>query len=62
MKKADQVIILADQSKFGKSMLYRVASLNKIDIIVTDQEPSEEMAKALRENEVEVMVATGETT
>jgi len=62
MKKADQVIILADQSKFGKSMLYRVASLNKIDIIVTDQEPDEEMAKALRENEVEVMVATGETT
>jgi len=62
IKRADQVIILADHNKFGKSMLFRVAGLNQVDMIVTDQEPDLEMAEALRKNEVEVIVATPEAT
>ncbi|WNC17747.1 DeoR/GlpR family DNA-binding transcription regulator [Brevibacillus brevis] len=57
MKRADQVIVLADQSKFGKSMLYRVAGLQQIDIIVTDQRPNPEMMEALLQHEVELLVA-----
>ncbi|MED1721777.1 DeoR/GlpR family DNA-binding transcription regulator [Brevibacillus parabrevis] len=57
MKRADQVIILADHSKFGKSMLYRVASLDQIDLIVTDRAPGREMAEALDKSEVDVLVA-----
>ncbi|MGG1661476.1 hypothetical protein [Brevibacillus sp. NRS-1366] len=43
-------------------MLFRVAGLNQVDIIVTDQEPDLEMADALRKNEVEVIVATPDAT
>ncbi|EKS54257.1 transcriptional regulator, partial [Citrobacter freundii ATCC 8090 = MTCC 1658 = NBRC 12681] len=57
IQRADQVIILADHTKFGKSMLYRVASLERIDMIVTDRQPGREMAEALEKNEVEVIVA-----
>ncbi|MGG0938018.1 DeoR/GlpR family DNA-binding transcription regulator [Brevibacillus centrosporus] len=57
MKRADQIILLADHSKFGKSMLYRVAGLQQLDIIVTDQKPSAEMAEALAQHEVELLLA-----
>jgi DeoR/GlpR family transcriptional regulator of sugar metabolism len=57
IKRADQVIVLADRSKFGKSMLYRVAELQQLDIIVTDQKPNEELLEALRLHEVELLVA-----
>ncbi|MDF2683430.1 MAG: DeoR/GlpR transcriptional regulator [Brevibacillus sp.] len=57
MKRADQVIVLADHSKFGKSMLYRVAELHQLDIIVTDQKPNEDLVEALLRHEVELLVA-----
>lgn len=57
IRRADQVIVLADHSKFGKSMLYRVASLERIDMLVTDREPGPEMAEAMEKSEVEVIVA-----
>jgi DeoR/GlpR family transcriptional regulator of sugar metabolism len=57
IRRADQVIVLADHSKFGKKMLYRIAGLDQVDIIVTDQEPSAEMADAFQKNEVELIVA-----
>jgi len=41
---ADQVIVVADSSKFGRPALVRVASLDKVDLIVTDEGLSEEAA------------------
>ncbi|NRR20946.1 DeoR/GlpR family DNA-binding transcription regulator [Brevibacillus sp. MS2.2] len=58
IKRADQVIILTDHTKFGKSMLYRVAGFDQIDIIVTDKLPEKEIAEALHANDVEVIVAS----
>lgn len=60
IKRADQVIVLADHSKFGKSMLYRVAGLEQLDLIVTDRKPPAEMREALREHGVELLVADEE--
>jgi DeoR/GlpR family transcriptional regulator of sugar metabolism len=41
---ADQVIVVADSSKFGRPALVRVASLKSVDLIVTDEGLSEESA------------------
>jgi DeoR family transcriptional regulator, carbon catabolite repression regulator len=60
MKRADQVIVLADHSKFGRSMLYRIADLGRIDLIVTDRAPEQEIAEALRVHEVELIVTGSE--
>lgn len=38
LRRADQVIVLADHSKFDKQMFHRVAGLEDIDIIITDRE------------------------
>jgi DeoR/GlpR family transcriptional regulator of sugar metabolism len=41
---ADQVIVVADSAKFGRPALVRVASLEKVDLIVTDEGLPEETA------------------
>ncbi len=52
---SDQVIVVADSSKLGKSAFSRVASLNDVDIIVTNQKEEGEESKWLRELGVEVI-------
>ncbi|MCP3773563.1 DeoR/GlpR family DNA-binding transcription regulator [Paenibacillus sp. MZ04-78.2] len=59
MRKSDQVIVLADHTKFGKKLFHRVAGLEGIDIIVTDREPSDEMKEELHKHQVELLI-TGE--
>jgi DeoR/GlpR family transcriptional regulator of sugar metabolism len=41
---ADQVLLVADSSKFGRSALVRVAGLEGVDLIVTDDGLSEQSA------------------
>ena len=60
MQHADQVIVLADHSKFGKRLFHRVVGFEHIDILVTDQALSEEMKERLITNEVEIVLAGGE--
>jgi DeoR/GlpR family transcriptional regulator of sugar metabolism len=55
---ADQVIVLADSSKFGKRLFHKVCSLDKIDIVVTDAEPAETVRGALEQAGVELLVAS----
>ncbi|WP_027417069.1 DeoR/GlpR family DNA-binding transcription regulator [Aneurinibacillus terranovensis] len=62
IKRADQVIVLADHSKFGKKLFYRVASLDDIDLIITDREPDGDIADILHQHEIEMMVVPGEHT
>jgi DeoR/GlpR family transcriptional regulator of sugar metabolism len=61
IKRADQVIVLADHSKFDVKLFARVAGLEQIDILVTDREPRGALAEALARHEVEVLITrTGE--
>ncbi len=51
-----RTIILSDSSKFGRRGFGRVCSLDKIDVIVTDSGISPEMAKAIEEIGIELIV------
>ncbi|MEW9669360.1 DeoR/GlpR family DNA-binding transcription regulator [Ammoniphilus sp. 3BR4] len=46
---ADQVILLADSSKFGVQALTRVADLNQVDAIITDRNIAKETLDQLKE-------------
>lgn len=60
MQHADQVIVLADHSKFGKRLFHRVVGFESIDILVTDQALSPEMKEKLLACDVEIVLAGGE--
>jgi DeoR family transcriptional regulator, fructose operon transcriptional repressor len=55
---ARRTIVLADASKFGHSSFAHIASLGRIQILVTDEAPPSELAQALKAARVEVLVAT----
>jgi DeoR/GlpR family transcriptional regulator of sugar metabolism len=54
---AGRTIVLADASKFGRNGFGQFAQLSEIDILVTDALPSDDIASALREGHVEVIIA-----
>jgi DeoR/GlpR family transcriptional regulator of sugar metabolism len=54
---ARRTIVLADSTKFNHQLLGHIASLEQIDILVTDAEPPAELFRALEELEVQVLVA-----
>lgn len=56
MAAASQTIVLADSSKFGQRGFGRIGSLEDIDVIVTEAELPEQMAAALEEAGVDVIV------
>jgi DeoR family transcriptional regulator, carbon catabolite repression regulator len=60
MQHADQVIVLADHSKFGKRLFHRVVGFDSIDILITDQALSQEIKEKLLACEVEIVLAGGE--
>lgn len=62
MRQADQVIVLADHSKFGKRLFHRVAGLELVDILVTDREPEPDIREALARHQVELIIAQGGET
>ncbi|WP_024287487.1 DeoR/GlpR family DNA-binding transcription regulator [Cellulomonas sp. KRMCY2] len=57
MQSARVVVVLADSSKFDRSIFAQVAELSAADILVTDAPVSEPMAEALAAAQVKVMVA-----
>ncbi|WP_199615861.1 DeoR/GlpR family DNA-binding transcription regulator [Paenibacillus alkalitolerans] len=57
IRRANQVILLADSSKFGKDLFYRVCPFDKIDIIITDSVPSPDMNKTLDDAGVNLIIA-----
>lgn len=56
MDVADEVILLADSSKFSLSALVRVCSLDDVDRIVTDDGINEVHLRALRQNDIDVVL------
>ena len=55
--RAGKVTVLADHSKLDQAGVFEVAELSQIDRLVTDREPPEEFAAALRAAGVEIIVA-----
>jgi DeoR/GlpR family transcriptional regulator of sugar metabolism len=55
---AGRTIVLADASKLGRPAFGQIAPLKAVNILVTDSAPSGDLAEALAEAEVEVVVAS----
>ncbi|MDA8211484.1 MAG: DeoR/GlpR family DNA-binding transcription regulator [Clostridia bacterium] len=51
---ADQVVLLADSSKFGVQAFTRVADLNQVDAIITDRRISQETLDQLADRSISV--------
>jgi DeoR/GlpR family transcriptional regulator of sugar metabolism len=54
---ARRTIVLADSAQFNHRLLAHIATLDRIDILVTDAEPPRELFVALEELEVQVLIA-----
>lgn len=58
MQQADQVIILADHTKIGVTGYFRFATLQDIDLFITDKEPDEKFQKLLEKHGVELLITS----
>jgi DeoR/GlpR family transcriptional regulator of sugar metabolism len=56
---ARRTIVLADSAKLGKDSFVRIAPLDRVRTLVTDAEPEGELAQALADAGVEVVLAEG---
>lgn len=56
MERVEDVIVLADHTKFGKTTFAHVCSLTDASIIITDRSCSEEWKKTLAEKEIELLI------
>jgi len=54
---ADKVIVLADFTKFGIRAMCRVCSIDKIDVLITDDKAPKDILKKIKEKGVKVVVA-----
>ncbi|MFR9778394.1 DeoR/GlpR family DNA-binding transcription regulator [Micromonospora sp. MS34] len=58
MEAADEVVLVVDSSKFQTSAPVRMCGLDRLSMVITDQEPPVAAARRLREADVSVHVAT----
>lgn len=56
MERADDVVVLADHSKFGKVAFARIASLSEISILVTDRGLPNEWNKIMDSLEIQTVI------
>jgi DeoR/GlpR family transcriptional regulator of sugar metabolism len=54
---ARRTIVLADSAQFNRPLLARIATLDRIDILVTDAEPPKDLFATLEKLEVQIIVA-----
>lgn len=57
MKRAEEAIILAVHTKFGKTTFAQICPLTDIPLIITDRACSDEWQTILKENEIELVIA-----
>ncbi|WP_114836268.1 DeoR/GlpR family DNA-binding transcription regulator (plasmid) [Agrobacterium tumefaciens] len=57
IERADKLIVLADHSKFDRRAVFEVAPLAAVDYLVTDREPTPQVAASLHAANIEVIVA-----
>jgi DeoR family transcriptional regulator, aga operon transcriptional repressor len=54
---AQKVVVVADHSKFGVVALAKIASLSRVDVLVTDDGADREMLREIELAGVQVVVA-----
>ena len=57
MAKARRVIMMVQAQKVGRSMPYTFGQLENVQVFITDEEPSPEVRKACRMQQVEILAA-----
>jgi DeoR/GlpR family transcriptional regulator of sugar metabolism len=57
MERAEEVIILADHTKFGKTTFAHMCSLTDVSMIITDNHCYEDWKKILAEKNIELIIA-----
>ncbi|XAS67766.1 DeoR/GlpR family DNA-binding transcription regulator [Micrococcaceae bacterium Sec5.7] len=57
VQSARRIVVLADSSKLDAETLVQFASLKDLDTVITDREPSQELAAALADAGVDVVIA-----
>ncbi|MGE3777463.1 MAG: DeoR/GlpR transcriptional regulator, partial [Pirellulaceae bacterium] len=57
MNAADEVVVLADSTKFGRSSLAHICPLGDVDVLVVDDEISDEWRRRLEDAGVTIVVA-----
>lgn len=57
IKRANQIIVLADSAKFDKHLFHRVCSFDPIDILITDAEPKPPFDKILTDFNIKLMIS-----
>jgi DeoR/GlpR family transcriptional regulator of sugar metabolism len=60
IQNSDQKIILADSTKFGRTVFTQVAPLSEVDIIITDSDAPKDVIEELRNEGIKVIVAQKE--
>lgn len=58
IKKAKQVVLLAEQEKFNQTSHYIGADLVDIDVLITDDQPPEHLKETLRQLEIEIDIVS----
>jgi DeoR family transcriptional regulator, glycerol-3-phosphate regulon repressor len=57
IEQSREVWLVADRDKFGRQALARMAHVSQIDMLFTDAEPPEALAKVLKESHIKLVVA-----
>ncbi len=57
IQKAAHIVLLMDSSKLDKNLTFTFASLRDIDVLICDQEMSEDIKRAAEESSVQLIVA-----
>jgi DeoR family ulaG and ulaABCDEF operon transcriptional repressor len=57
MEQAQEVILLADSSKFGQQALVRLCGLNEVDVVVSDAEISNEHRRQIEDAGCQLIIA-----
>lgn len=57
LKAAERVIVLADNTKLGKTALSTLTDLDSVDILITDEGADKKILEGLRNSGIEVIIA-----
>ena len=57
---AQRTIVVTDSSKFAKKSFARIGPIENMQVLITDKEPPDDLAQALHEARVEVIIAPQE--
>ena len=58
IKQAQMVIVATDSSKFGRTSLMKVCSLDQIDLLITDENPGNELQQSLEAAGVSTLISS----